>query len=860
MRWSAFLLLTLFACGDDLSSNELTVAFDKTPSEISNLTRPEFVFHASDAVSRMTCTVDTAPAITCRSPFTIDLTEGAHTLTVTAVGEAQQVGQVSYQWSVDASPPETQLTLSPPALDGEASSTVMFATSSEDVSRYECSLDDAPFATCTSPVALSVEDGLHTFRVRSVDRAGNPDPTPASTSWSVDTSAPLVTFTEGPIGPVASTRPMFAFGAPPNVRGLECKLDGAAYAACTSPLTTAELAQGAHTFAVRATALTGNTGTVVRAFLVDTVGPAITIVSGPTGATDSTPTWTFTLAEAPTTATCRVDAAAWTACNAGVFTSQPLGDGDHVFEIEARDALGNPSTLALPFSLDTSTCGDGVIDPTLDEVCDGGNLGGATCASVGDFDGGTLACTTTCGFDTSGCRKCGNGVIESPESCDGSNLGGATCATYGFTAGALGCGATCGVDTSGCGTCGDGTAQLPEETCDGDDLRGATCASLGQGTGTLRCNAGCGGYDTGGCSGGDGYAPANTGFTGKPCFDGLRYSTPNYSAPYVLACTEEHGLFKTQLGSPMSWYGVNGGGITNLKGRAIATNPSGPPVYFVTDPGTTNNAFRSNNYGETWAGQSIHNAGVARDIFAFIFRPLVGNIAGSWDPELGATVLHGAPPNLVPHFVGAAPGSVTGTVRAIASGGPKDVLVAVHGQTPSGAPATGGIYRACDLTGTGGGSYTARHDGIAADDLARVWSITVDPSSIVPTAFLCGSTSVSGYATTYYAALRGGSQIYKTTDGGVSWSPRNTGLPAGAEVNAIALHCFSGTTAPTCNNPDRLYAATSVGLFTSADAGAHWELDGFAGKSVRAVTLDPVATPPHLFVGVDDAVGIYQSL
>lgn len=859
MRWSAAVLLPLLACGDNFAPPDFSIGFDKTPSEISNLTRPEFVFHTSSAASQLTCSIDGAAPIACRSPFTAEVAEGAHTFAVTA-RQGGQEADASFQWRVDASPPETRLTLSPPALDGEATSTIMFAADQEDVARFECSLDGAPFAPCTSPVSLSVDDGQHRFRVRAVDRAGNADPTPATTSWSVDTSAPLVTFTDGPIGPVASQTPTFSFGAPINTRGLECQVDAGAFAACTSPFTLPPLSQGAHTFAVRATALTGNTGTVARAFWVDTVGPAIAILSGPAHQADRTPTWTFTL-EQPATARCRVDAAAWTGCSEGSFTAAPLSDGGHTLEIEGRDDLGNLTLYALPFSLDTSTCGDGVIDPSLDEACDGGNLGDATCQSLGDFDGGTLACSATCGFDTSGCRKCGNGVIEGPETCDGDNFGGATCQSYGFAAGALACGATtCGVDTSGCGTCGDGAAQLPEETCDGDDLRGATCQSLGQGGGTLRCLPGCGGYDTSGCTGGDGYAPANAGFTGKVCFDGLRYSTPNYSAPYVLACTEEHGVFKTQLGSPFSWYSVSGGGITNPKGRAIATNPQGPPVYFISDASAATNAFRSNTYGETWTGQSIPNAGAARDIFAFVFRPQVGNLAGSWDAELGATVLHGAAPGLVPHFVGPTPGSVTGTVRSIASGGPKDVYVAVYGQTPSGAPASGGIFRSCDLTGTGGGTYVARHDGLADDDRRRVWSITVDPSSITSAPLLCDGTSVSGSATTYYAALRGGGQIYKTTDGGVSWSARNTGLPAGAEVYAIALHCFSGAAAPTCHDPNLVYAATSVGLYKSADGGGHWTLDGFAGKAVRAVTLAPTQHPPHLFVGVDDEVGVYQTL
>lgn len=47
-------------------------------------------------------------------------------------------------------------------------------------------------------------------------------------------------------------------------------------------------------------------------------------------------------------------------------------------------------------------CGDGVVDSGED--CDGENLGGQTCEGLGQgFSGGTLACSGSCAFDTSGC-------------------------------------------------------------------------------------------------------------------------------------------------------------------------------------------------------------------------------------------------------------------------------------------------------------------------------------------------------------------------------------------------------------------------------------------------------------------------
>ncbi len=46
-------------------------------------------------------------------------------------------------------------------------------------------------------------------------------------------------------------------------------------------------------------------------------------------------------------------------------------------------------------------CGDGVRDG--DEACDGGDLGEASCAELGEFGGGRLACADDCTWDTSGC-------------------------------------------------------------------------------------------------------------------------------------------------------------------------------------------------------------------------------------------------------------------------------------------------------------------------------------------------------------------------------------------------------------------------------------------------------------------------
>ncbi|TVQ99889.1 MAG: hypothetical protein EA398_11850 [Deltaproteobacteria bacterium] len=149
-------------------------------------------------------------------------------------------------------------------------------------------------------------------------------------------------------------------------------------------------------------------------------------------------------------------------------------------------------------------CGNGVLDPG--ESCDGADLGGVTCGSLG-FDGGTLACTAECAFDTSGCVRettgpsCGNGVIEGDEACDGADLGGETCEGLGFDGGTLSCASDCTFDTAGCDaapSCGNGVIEGDEE-CDGAELGGETCEGLGFDGGTLSCASDCT-FDTDACT------------------------------------------------------------------------------------------------------------------------------------------------------------------------------------------------------------------------------------------------------------------------------------------------------------------------------------------------------------------------
>jgi len=195
----------------------------------------------------------------------------------------------------DATAPNTQIDSGPSGLVNSASPS--FAFSSEVGASFECRLDsnqEADFQPCSSPKSYSsLGEGAHTFEVRAVDAAGNPDQSPSSRNFTVDTVAPNTQINSGPSSFTNDPTPTFTFQATEAGSSLECKVDSAPYAACNSPKTTPHLADGSHTFAVRATDPVGNLDSTPasRAFKVRTaavhVQGSTLIVTAAAGAKDN---------------------------------------------------------------------------------------------------------------------------------------------------------------------------------------------------------------------------------------------------------------------------------------------------------------------------------------------------------------------------------------------------------------------------------------------------------------------------------------------------------------------------------------------------------------------------------------------
>lgn len=111
---------------------------------------------------------------------------------------------------------------------------------------------------------------------------------------------------------------------------------------------------------------------------------------------------------------------------------------DRGVDVQYPDLGPPPAGCGAPAPLDpvcgAALCGNGILDSC--ESCGGGGGGGGGGADAGGWypDTGPVCYTET-------------------EGCDGANLGGATCASLGYAGGTLTCTADCKLDVSGCSGC-----------------------------------------------------------------------------------------------------------------------------------------------------------------------------------------------------------------------------------------------------------------------------------------------------------------------------------------------------------------------------------------------------------------------
>jgi hypothetical protein len=243
---------------------------------------------------------------------------------------ALDAGDVAARFAAvaDVTPPAVRVTAGPPAHSAQTSAALAFSAT-KTATTFSCRLDDRTWQSCAGAASYSgLAEGSHTVSILATDRYGIAAAGPLSVSWRVDLTAPETL--------LLAVRPTAAAGGEASfvsetAAGFECRLGGAPWVACASPVT----ASSGTTVEVRARDAAGNADpTSATARIAPQAGAT------PFGGASAS----FVVAGNRTSSTlqCRLNGGGWAPCPASL-TFSDLSYGPH--SLAVRDP-GLPSVTS----------------------------------------------------------------------------------------------------------------------------------------------------------------------------------------------------------------------------------------------------------------------------------------------------------------------------------------------------------------------------------------------------------------------------------------------------------------------------------------------------------------------------------
>lgn len=159
-----------------------------------NTTSYTLIFNiiSTEQMTSVTCQLDSLAPQFCFAQFvTFDnLVDGEHTIRISVSSASGLTANREIVFLKDSTPPSIDVTSTPPLVTNLDTAPFIFAASDLlfGLDRVECSLDNADFAVCVSPINLTaLAVGEHSFRIRAYDNIGNVSEI-YSYSWIVDPS------------------------------------------------------------------------------------------------------------------------------------------------------------------------------------------------------------------------------------------------------------------------------------------------------------------------------------------------------------------------------------------------------------------------------------------------------------------------------------------------------------------------------------------------------------------------------------------------------------------------------------------------------------------------------------------------
>jgi hypothetical protein len=149
----------------------------------------------------------------------------------------------------------------PPAFTNDPRLPLSFSSTAASTT-FTCTIDGGPSLQCPPPFTPpgALQDGMHAVKVTGKHN-GDLSLDPVTVNFTVDTAAPTAALTSGPGQGALQAVKTETFGFTSTEPGtFQCRLDAAAFSACTSPVTLTNLSADSHTFQVRAVDRAGNLG------------------------------------------------------------------------------------------------------------------------------------------------------------------------------------------------------------------------------------------------------------------------------------------------------------------------------------------------------------------------------------------------------------------------------------------------------------------------------------------------------------------------------------------------------------------------------------------------------------------------
>ncbi|PTV43291.1 Ig-like domain repeat protein, partial [Acinetobacter oleivorans] len=301
------------------------------------------------------------------------LTDGPHTITVTATDAAGNVGSDTAVVTVDTTAPVVSFTDAStndttPALTGTIDDPAATVVVTVDGINYNATNNGDGTWTLADNTLPVLADGPHTVSVTATDVAGNVS-TPATGTVTVDATAPTLAISADDLALAAGETANITFTFSEAVAGFDATditlvggtlgalttTDNITWTAVFTPDGTGTapsitVADGSYTDTV------GNPGTGdvldgTDGFIVDLVAPVVSFTDASTN--DTTPALTGTIDDPAATVVVTVDGINYNATNNGDGTwtladnTLPvLADGPHTVSVTATDVAGNVSTPA----------------------------------------------------------------------------------------------------------------------------------------------------------------------------------------------------------------------------------------------------------------------------------------------------------------------------------------------------------------------------------------------------------------------------------------------------------------------------------------------------------------------------------